>query len=298
MENREGILGLERRTSRAEYSQIGTNFVPAEAFLIQHAPALNVILDRRLLLAGLATALLPVASPFARAQSGGPAPLARPDDWWQARHRQKLEEIRRGPVDLVFIGDSITHDYELPSTAPHYDFLGLWQRFYGDRRAVNLGFNGDTTANVLWRLGNGEIDGISPKLAVVLIGTNDTIQGQGAAETEAGIAAVVTLLRRKLPRTQVLLLGILPSAISPAKSALDQAVNLSLANRYAGDAKVTFMDVGYLFLKDGQTDVSLFMDPRNTPPVPALHPDAAAQERMARAIEPTLARILGVPPKA
>ncbi|WP_165837478.1 GDSL-type esterase/lipase family protein [Zavarzinia aquatilis] len=255
--------------------------------------------SRRAALIGL-TAMLGGLATGRGAMAGDVAttPLPRLDTgWWAERHRQKLEEIRKGRVDLIFVGDSITHDYELPSEAPQYDFLGLWRRMYGGRNAVNLGFNGDTTANVLWRLQNGEIDGIAPKAAVVLIGTNNTIQGQSAEETEAGIVAVLSLLAKKLPRTKILLLGILPSDVSPLKTALDQTVNLRLGNRYAGSRTVTFMDVSYLFLKDGVTDTSLFMDPRNTPPLPALHPDAAAQGRMAEAIEPTLAALLGEKPK-
>ncbi|MCF4164832.1 GDSL-type esterase/lipase family protein [Zavarzinia compransoris] len=250
------------------------------------------VLSRRLILAGILAGL---AASLAMPALATAAPYAqeRMEPWWQERHQKKLQEIRQGKVDLIFIGDSITHDYELPSTAPQYDFLGLWNRFYGGRRAVNLGFNGDNTANVLWRLQNGEIAGISPKVAVVLIGTNDTIQGRGAEETKAGIDAVVAHLKTRLPRTRILLLGILPSAVSPTKTAVDQAVNTALANAYAKDGRVIFMDVGYRFLKDGTTDVGLYMDPRNDPPQPALHPDAAAQARMAEAIEPTLSKLLG-----
>ncbi|MCW0180901.1 GDSL-type esterase/lipase family protein [Zavarzinia sp.] len=250
---------------------------------------------RRRALCGMAAAFCSLASPRgAWADDPATTPQSRLDTpWWAERHQQKLEEIRRAPVDLIFIGDSIIHNYELTSTAPQYDFLGLWKRFYGNRKAVNLGFNGDTTGNALWRLENGEIDRIAPRVAVVLIGTNNTIQGQGAEETEAGIAAIVALLRQRLPMTKILLLGILPSGISPLKTALDQTVNLRLADRYAAARGVTFMDVGYLFLKDGVTDLGLYMDPRNTPPVPALHPDAAAQARMAEAIEPTLAALMG-----
>ena len=210
-----------------------------------------------------------------------------------ARHVAKLAELRRGPVDLVFIGDSITHNYELASTAPAYDFLGLWNRFYGGRRALNLGFNGDNTGNVLWRLDHGEVAGIGPKAAVVLIGTNDTIQGRSADDTKAGIDAVVGRLRAKLPRARILLLGILPSGISPWKSATDLAINTALANAYARTPQVTFMDFGFRFLKDGATDEALFMDPRNSPPGPALHPDALAQARMAEAIEPLISSWLG-----
>jgi lysophospholipase L1-like esterase len=219
-------------------------------------------------------------------------PVSRADDWWTKRHEQKLQELRQGQVDLLFIGDSITQDYELSSAAPQYDFLGVWRRFYGDRRAVNLGFSGDSTLNVLWRLQNGEIDGINPKAAVVLIGTNDTIQGRTAQQTEAGIDAIIATLHERLPATKVLLLGILPSDGLPQKRANDRAVNAALAKKYNGGGFVRFVDVSHVFLKDGAVDTSLFMDPRATPPGPALHPDAFAQGRMAAAIEPILSRLL------
>ncbi len=74
-------------------------------------------------------------------------PIGRADlKWWAQRHEQKLAELHRGPVELVWLGDSITQDWELP------EFQPIWQRFYGDRHAINLGFVGDTTASVLWRI--------------------------------------------------------------------------------------------------------------------------------------------------
>lgn len=243
----------------------------------------------------LAATLLMLGPRTATAAAGAAAtvPLPRPEPWWLERHDRKLAELAATRPRLIVIGDSIVHDFELTSTAPRYDFLAVWRHFYGDRRAVNLGFNGDSTANALWRLDHGELAGIAPEVAMVLIGTNNTIQGQSADETLAGIAAVVATLRRALPRTAILLLGILPSAVSAAKTAADRAVNAALAARYAGTSGVTVVDLGPVLMADGQLDVGLFMDPRNTPPGAALHPDALAQARLAAALEPTLARLLG-----
>jgi lysophospholipase L1-like esterase len=245
----------------------------------------------------IAAAFLPAVR--ARAQAN-PATLAipRPEfPWWLERHQQKLQELAQAKPKLIFIGDSIVNGFELGSPYPQYDFLSLWQRYYGDRNAVNLGFNGDSTSNVLWRLANGEMAGIKPAVAVLLIGTNNTMQGQTAEQTQAGIDAVIAMLRQGLPATKVLVVGILPSGVSPLKSAADGAVNAYLAEKYATARDVTFVDASFGFLKDGQVDTGLFMDPRNTPPGPAIHPDAFAQARLAEAIEPTLARLLGDQPK-
>ena len=92
------------------------------------------------------------------------------------------------------------------------DFVPVWQRFYGGRNAVNLGFNGDATSHLLWRIENGEVAGIAPKVAVILIGANNLGRLHWPAEdTVAGIDAIVTQLRHRLPHTKLLLLGVLPS---------------------------------------------------------------------------------------
>ena len=87
----------------------------------------------------------------------------------------------------------------------------MWQKYYGDRKAMNAGIGGDQTQHVLWRLDNGNIDGIKPKLAVIMIGTNNS--GTDSSEDiAAGIKAIVAKLREKLPETKILLLGIFPAA--------------------------------------------------------------------------------------
>jgi len=254
-------------------------------------------LPRRLLLACLL--LLPVATaPSARTILAA-TPISRLDlPWWRERHEAKLQELHRDRVDLVFLGDSITQDWERQGPPPWMDFQPVWQRFYGDRHAVNLGFVGDTTANLLWRIEHGEVDGIAPKVAVVLIGANNLGRVHWSAEdTLACIDTVLAALHRKLPGTKVLLLGILPSDRSPWATETTGSVNRVLAARYGHGGDVSFVDVGQVFMTSGRLDRDLFYDPRHTPPKPPLHPTAQGQERMAAAIEPTLAALLGERPR-
>ena len=247
-------------------------------------------MTRRLALAGAALCLaaadrVPVSA----------IPLSRLDTpWWRARHEAKLAELRSRAVDLIWLGDSITHDWEKQGPPEWQDFAPVWQRFYGARNAVNLGFRGDNTAHLLWRMRNGELDGIRPRAAVVLIGANNLGRVRwSAAQTVAGIVAVVDELQRRQPATKVLLLGILPSVRSPWVTTTANAVNRELAARYPDRGEIAFMDVSHLYMRDGQVDRGQFYDDRLQPPDPPLHPTAQAHARLAAAIEPMLAVMLG-----
>ncbi|MGD0434804.1 MAG: GDSL-type esterase/lipase family protein, partial [Acetobacteraceae bacterium] len=140
-------------------------------------------------------------------------PISRMDlPWWRERHNAKLEELRRTRPNLIFLGDSITQDWEYDGPEEWRKFVPVWRRFYGDRNAVNLGFKGDTTASLLWRIRNGECDGIAPKVAVILIGANNLGRLHwSAADTVLGINAIILELRHRLPATRILLMGVLPS---------------------------------------------------------------------------------------
>lgn len=226
-------------------------------------------------------------------------PIARTDlAWWRQRHLAKLEELRQKHPSLIFLGDSITQNWEKHGPPAWQDFAPVWQRYYGDRNAVNLGFIGDTTASLLWRIDNGEVAGIAPKVAVVLIGANNLGRVHWSAdETLAGIDAILAELRKRLPQTKVLLLGILPSERSDWATETTRAVNKRLAAKYgAAGGPVTFLDVGHVFAPAERLDRTLFYDPLLTPPEPPLHPTADGQARLAAAIEPTLAGLLGDKP--
>ena len=227
-------------------------------------------------------------------------PLNRMDlPWWRARFAAKAAEMKQGPVELVFYGDSITQDYEQSGPPASRDFTAVWAKYYAGRHALNLGFLGDTTSHLLWRIENGEAAGIHPKAAVVLIGANNFGRLHwGAPETEAGIAAIVVQLRQRLPGTRILLLGVLPSIRSPWVDSNTVALNRALAARYKDGREAVFMDVSALFMRGGHVDGDLFLDPKGTPPGPALHPTAQAQAAIAAAIEPTLSAWLGDHPRS
>jgi len=230
-------------------------------------------------------------------------PAARPYSrmdlpWWRARFEAKQAELQqmRGHVDLLWLGDSITQDFEESGPQPWRDFKPVWDRFYGGRNAINLGFKGDATAHLLWRIENGETEGMHPKLAIVLIGANNFGHLHWPAEpTLVGIDTVISALHRRLPETKILLLGVLPSIRNAWVDENTAALNHALAARYGtgGDPLVIYKDLSGLFLKDGRVDAGRFLDPQLTPPDPPLHPSAQTQARMAEAIEPVVSRILG-----
>jgi hypothetical protein len=95
-------------------------------------------------------------------------PAQRIEDWWQQRHQQKLNECHTlgNKLDIIFMGDSITHAWEVEGEA-------AWQHYYTHQKTLNLGYAGDRTEHLLWRIQNGEINGLCPKLLVLLIGTNN-----------------------------------------------------------------------------------------------------------------------------
>ena len=203
-------------------------------------------------------------------------------DWWFERHQQILtaRSAMNKPVDLVFLGDSITHAWEY--TAPN-----IWQKYYGDRNALNLGFDGDRTENLLWRIQNGELDNISPKLLILLIGTNNAGHRQESSEhTAMGIKAILDELKRRLPTSKILLMAIFPRSKKTSQQ-LRVLVDGSnqLIKHYADEKHIFWMDINHHFLDaQGILDESISAD--------FLHPNADQYEVWAAAIESTVQRLL------
>ncbi len=252
------------------------------------------LLIRLLILAGL----LGAAAPAAQARTILAAiPISRMDlHWWRARFEAKQAEMRAHPPELIFLGDSITANWEKHGPPAWRDFAPVWQRFYGDRHAVNLGFMGDTTASLLWRIDHGEVAGISPKVAVVLIGANNLgYLHWSAHDTVLGIRTILHQLHRRLPHTKVLLLSVLPSDRTAWATRTTKEINRMLAEQYPSGAagNVVFLDVTHVFMRHGKLDRALFYDPKLTPPEHPLHPTAYGQTLLAEAMEPTLAAMLG-----
>jgi lysophospholipase L1-like esterase len=252
---------------------------------------------RRLALLILALSLLAPTLGSARTVLAA-TPIARMDlPWWRTRHEAKLKELAEAKPELIFLGDSITQDWELSGPPEWRDFAPVWQRFYGDRHAVNLGFKGDTTASLIWRIRNGEAAGIAPKAAVILIGANNLGKVHWSAEdTVAGIDTIIDDLHHRLPTTKLLLLAVLPSERSEWITQTTTQINTMLAARYKDDKLVSFFDLTALFMRNGKLNRDLFLDPKLTPPDPPLHPSAQGQALMAKAIEPVLVNMLGDKP--
>ena len=207
-------------------------------------------------------------------------PAPQTADWWMPQHERNVARVRQGSVDLLMIGDSITQGWGDEGRR-------VWERYYAHRRAVNQGFNSDRTEQVLWRLQHGEIDGIHPKVAVVMIGTNNSgTRKDPPAETAAGVQAIVTLLRAKLPETKILLLGIFPRDAAATDSL--RILNGSINDRLRGFADVQhlfYLDLGHLFLdRDGQLKRDLMPD--------LLHPNEQGYRVWAEGMEPQLKVLL------
>ncbi len=206
-------------------------------------------------------------------------PVPRNDAWWQKRHESFNQRVKQGHVDLIFIGDSITHLWEISGK-------DVWQQYYAKRNAVNLGIGGDRTEHVLWRLDHGNIDGISPKLAVLMIGTNNA-GSNTPKEIAEGVKAIVEQLRAKLPDTKVLVLAIFPRGANPQnrERQVNEKANAIIA-KLADGKMIYYLDIGSKFLApDGTLSRDIMPD--------LLHPNKKGYLIWAKAIEPTVAKLMG-----
>lgn len=214
-------------------------------------------------------------------------PQPRSDDWWQDRHAQKLAErdalLKKQPIELVFIGDSITHGWEAAGAE-------LWADRFAEHGALNLGFSGDRTEHVLWRLGlgdagerNNEAADLDPTLYVVMIGTNNTGHGVSSADESAeGVQAIVDRLLEISPSSDVLLLAIFPrgATADDAKRQTNDQINQQISTLGQRD-RVEFLDISDEFLDDeGNLPESVMPD--------QLHPSVEGYRLWADAIEPVI----------
>lgn len=201
-------------------------------------------------------------------------------DWWLPRHKEKLAMLEKRDIDLLMIGDSITEGWANAGK-------DVWEKYYGDRNALNLGFGGDRTENLLWRLRHGEVDGIEPSVGVLMIGTNNTGHRREAPElTAAGIRAVLDELRERQPQMKILLLGVFPRDPQPGTPMrkINRDINEIIAG-YADNRHIFYREIYDEFLTgDGELTKEIMPD--------FLHPNERGYEIWAEAMEPTLARLL------
>ena len=218
--------------------------------------------------------------------------------WWQDRWALTKTEAQADPdAKIIWLGDSITYNWQRDGGHGYDDILPLWTSNYAPYHALDFGFTGDTTANLIWRLDHGQVTGLHPRLVIILIGANNFgAVHWDANQTVPGIESVVRLTHERLPDAHILLLGVLPSIRSAWVDAQTTATNGMLARYYRADPTTSFIDLTKLFLlKNGQVDATLYIDPRLSPPRPALHPDHEAMGRIAAALAPLVQKYAGSP---
>jgi len=204
---------------------------------------------------------------------------------WVKRHESFNEVSKKGEAQLVFLGDSITQGWEKNGK-------DVWAKTWEPLKAANFGIGGDRTEHVIWRLQNGNFDGLKPKLVVLMIGTNNTgHQGRPAAEhggavyassaeqTAEGVKMILDILGKKLPETKVLLLGIFPRGATKDDAMRKQNVATNnLISGFADGKRIYYMDIGNTFLQpDGTLPKEIMPD--------LLHLNAKGYEMWAGAIE-------------
>ena len=171
-----------------------------------------------------------------------PKPTAQSDAHAAERFKAINMAVRSTSSAIQFFGDSLTEQWD----------PAVWQKYLAHRGALNAGVNGDRTENLLWRLQNGNLDGPSPKLVVLLIGTNDVSKNRSAEVIAEGIRANLKLLHSRYVTSRILIVGLLPRSHLPSDSRREQIRDVNdLIRQCANDKRIFFADVGGALLKDG-----------------------------------------------
>jgi lysophospholipase L1-like esterase len=214
---------------------------------------------------------------YAQEKSAALTPKDRNGEaWWKKRFDEKVEQMKQGDIDLLLIGDSITHGWD--------NHEKIRDKFYADRKILNFGFSGDRTEHVLWRLENAPMDAIRPKAVTLMIGTNNIGHGSSQPKDAAdGILAIVQKLQTLYPNAKIFVLYVFPRDEKPEGNlrAKVNEINSYLPKLLADLNNVVLADIGYLFLKeDGTLPKSIMPD--------SLHPNDDGYTIWGDAVEPFL----------
>jgi lysophospholipase L1-like esterase len=225
------------------------------------------------------------ASAVVHARVDPSEPLPKDNAAFFEKHASFLERGKAGPIGLLFLGDSITAGWAKASD--------VWKEHYERYQPANFGIGGDSTQHVIWRIENGELDGIQPRVVVLMLGTNNS--GTHTAEQIAAAdKKIVGMIRTRLPETKVLLLAIFPRGArmtnngSPdsgtKRMEIIRAVNAELAKLDDGK-NVRFLDIGPKFLgPDGKIPDSIMPD--------QLHLSVEGYKIWAAAMQPLLEEMM------
>ena len=215
-----------------------------------------------------------VAAPKMDAKTG------QPQAGFMQRHESFVQIAKEGKAKLVFLGDSITQGWGGAKE--------VWEKAFGKYKPANFGIGGDRTQHVLWRIENGELDGIKPKAFVVMIGTNNS-GGDPADAIAKGITKIVETIRAKQPQAKILLLAVFPRGSKPDGNLNEQNEKLKKVNATIcklDDGKhVFYLDIGKKFVPgNGPIDKEIMYD--------CLHLTAKGYQIWADAIGPKLAELM------
>jgi lysophospholipase L1-like esterase len=196
-----------------------------------------------------------------------------------------VAQAKQGGIDVLFMGDSITDFWRNRGS-------NVWNQYYAPMHAANFGISGDRTQHVLWRMDNGELDGIHPKVVVLMIGTNNTGKERdkktprnSVPEAIEGVQAVVADIRTRLPDSKILLLGIFPRGTLDDPQRAQVALINTVICKLDDGKMVKFLDIGSKFLDaDGTLPKTVMPD--------LLHPNAHGYQIWADAMNPTLEAML------
>jgi lysophospholipase L1-like esterase len=215
-------------------------------------------------------------------------PRMRADRNSHLAHRQLLAKAKSGRIDVYFLGDSITRRW---GALDYPDFLAHWQKSFHGWNAGNFGWGADRTENILWRLENGELDGVAPKVIVILAGTNNVGPEPGeesqVADVTRGLSAIVGACRRRAPAATIVLTGLFPRNDKPGLMPTLAGINANLA-KMADGKSIRFLDVNAR-LADAKGTLFEGMT------VDGLHPSLKGYQVWAEGLKPILTELLGPP---
>ena len=246
----------------------------------------------RVVVAAIAVAASACAARAPRAAAGSGAaadsPSPRLDRNSLTAHADLVDKAKSGRIDVYFVGDSITRRW---GALDYPELLANWTSNFFGWNAANFGWGGDRVQNILWRLENGELDGVRPKVFVVLAGTNNVgarqRAGDEAADIARGVRAIVDACRRKAPAATIVLMAIFPRNDNIAYMPVIARINAQLA-RVADGRRIRYVDINdKLAGGDGRLFDGMMAD--------GLHPTAAAYQIWADALKPILREVLGPP---
>jgi lysophospholipase L1-like esterase len=247
-------------------------------------------LSLRALYAAIVLSLLGLPTALVRADDNPPnaavKAATRPGNWMK-RHEDFVAIAKRGGVDVLFLGDSITDGWGGEGHGANSRGTKVLTKEFGSLKLANFGIGGDRTEHVLWRLQNGELDGIHPKVVMLMIGTNN-VNSNTPEQIAEGVKADVEEIHKRSPKTKILLLAVFPraeKADSPQRQKLKQ-VNAIISKLDDGGKTVKYLDIGNRFLdKDGTLPRDIMPD--------FLHPNEKGYEIWAEAVKGPIQELLG-----